>query len=329
MIGTRTPFRVSFAGGGSDLKEFYSKHPGCVLSTTINKYMFIFVHPFSDERIQVKYSRTELVNNVDEIKHPIVRETLRRLGIIGIDINSIADIPAGTGIGSSGSFTIGLLNALYAYCGKKTAKEYLAGEACEIEIDILGEPIGKQDQYAAANGGLNLITFNPDDTVRVEPVMMPLDKYNELENNLLFFYVGGARPAREILADQQRRTLSDKKAFTGIKRMTELAISLKNSLSTGQLQDVGHILDEGWSLKKNLSLKISDNRIDYYYNSAKKNGADGGKLLGAGGGGFLMFYCEPMHHDKLRKALRDLKEYKFNFDNLGTTVIYDDMNDLC
>ncbi len=329
MIGTRTPFRVSFAGGGSDLKAFYSKHPGCVLSTTINKYMFIFVHPFSDDRIQVKYSRTELVNNIDEIKHPIVRETLRRLGIIGIDINSIADIPAGTGIGSSGSFTVGLLNALYAYCGKKTAKEYLAGEGCEIEIDILGEPIGKQDQYAAANGGLNLITFNPDDTVRVEPVMMPLDKYDELENNLLFFYVGGARPAREILADQQRRTLSDKKTFANLKRMTELAVNLKDSLSAGNLQDVGPILDESWRLKKKLSLKISDNKIDYYYDLAKKNGADGGKLLGAGSGGFLMVYCEQAHQIKLRNSLKDLREYHFKFDSLGTKIIYNDMNDLC
>lgn len=328
MIGTRTPFRVSFAGGGSDLKEFYLKHPGCVLSTTINKYMFIFVHPFSDERIQVKYSRTELVNTVDEIKHPIVREALKKLGIFGIDINSIADIPAGTGIGSSGAFTVGLLNALYAYCGKKTAKENLAKEACEIEIDILGEPIGKQDQYSAAIGGLNLITFNPDNTVRIEPVMMSQNTYQELENNLLFFYVGGARPAREILADQRKNTCSDKNTFAGIKRMTELAVNLKNSLSSGQLRDVGQILHEGWCLKKNLSLKISDNRIDYYYDRARKNGAEGGKLLGAGGGGFLMFYCEPMHQDKLRQSLKDLKEYKFNFDNLGTKIIYNDMNDL-
>jgi D-glycero-alpha-D-manno-heptose-7-phosphate kinase len=323
MIGTRTPFRVSFAGGGSDLKDFYSRHPGCVLSTAIDKYMFIFVHPFFDERIQVKYSRTELVNNIDEIKHPIVREALRKFGINGIDINSIADIPAGTGLGSSGSFTVGLLQALYAYSGQNPAKEELAREACAIEIDILGEPIGKQDQYAAAYGGLNFITFHPDETVSVEPVIMSQDKYREFENNLLFFYVGGARPAREILTDQKHNTISDKKTFGNIKKMAELAKNMRDNLSSGNLHDVGLILDEGWKFKKDLSLKISDDKIDSYYDTARKNGAAGGKLLGAGGRGFLMFYCEMKNQDKLRQSLKNLKEFKFKFDSFGTKVIYD------
>jgi D-glycero-alpha-D-manno-heptose-7-phosphate kinase len=328
MIGTRTPFRVSFAGGGSDLKEFYLRHPGCVLSTAINKYMFIFVHPFFDERIQVKYSRTELVNDINEIKHPIVREALRKFGINGIDINSIADIPAGTGLGSSCSFTVGLLHALNAYSGQNSTKEKLAKEACEIEIDILGEPIGKQDQYAAAYGGINFITFQPDDTVSVEPVIISPDKYNEFENNLLFFYVGGARPSRDILTDQKHNTISDKRTFNHIKRMTGLAQNLRDSLSAGNLQDVGLILHEGWELKKDLSLKISDDKIDSYYDTARKNGAAGGKLLGAGGGGFLMFYCEQMHQDKLRQSLSGLKEYKFKFDSFGTKVIYDSKNEV-
>lgn len=322
MIGTRTPFRISFAGGGSDLKEFYLRYPGCVLSTTINKYMFIFVHPFFDERIQVKYCNTELVNNVSEIKHPIVREALRKFGIHGIDINSIADIPAGTGLGSSGSFTVGLLNALYAYCGKSPSRETMAQEACEIEIDILGEPIGKQDQYAAAYGGLNFITFNPDDTVKVEPVMISPDKCSEFENNLLFFYIGGARPARDILTDQKHNTISNNNIFSNIKRMTELAKNMRDSLSAGNLHDVGAILDESWSLKKDLSSKISNDKIDYYYNLAKKNGAGGGKLLGAGAGGFVMFYCKQEHQDGLRKSLKDLREYEFKFENDGTNVIH-------
>ena len=323
MIGTRTPFRVSFAGGGSDLKEFYSRQPGCVLSSTINKYMFIFVHPYFDEKIQVKYSKTELVNEASEIKHPIVREALKEFGIKGIDINSIADVPAGTGLGSSGSFAVGLLHALYAYSGQNPAKETLARKACAIEINILKEPIGKQDQYAAAYGGLNFITFHPDETVSVEPVIISPDKYQELENNLLFFYVGGARPAREILTDQKHNTISDKKTFGNIKRMAQLAKNLRDNLSSGNLHDMGPILDEGWNLKKELSLKISDDKIDSYYNAARENGAGGGKLLGAGGGGFFMFYCELAHQDKLRQSLKDLKEYKFKFESLGTKIIYD------
>ncbi len=323
MIGTRTPFRISFAGGGSDLKEFYSRQPGCVLSTAVNKYMFIFVHPFFDERIQIKYSRTELVNDAGEIRHPIVREVFKKFGIKGIDINSIADIPAGTGLGSSSSFTVGLLHALYVYSGQYPAKEKLAREACEVEIDILGEPIGRQDQYSAAYGGLNLITFNPDDTVRVEPVAMSSSKYDEFESSLLFFYLGRLRSAREILTDQKSNTMSDKKAFNHIERMTDLAKDLRKSLSNGNLQDAGMILDEGWRLKKSLSSKISDDKIDYYYHMARKNGASGGKLLGAGGGGFLMFYCEPMQQEQLRRSLKDLKEYKFKFDGSGTKVIYD------
>jgi D-glycero-alpha-D-manno-heptose-7-phosphate kinase len=323
MIGTRTPFRISFAGGGSDLKEFYSRHAGCVLSTTIDKYMYIFVHPYFDERIQVKYSRTELVGEAGEIKHPIVREALRKFGIRGIDVNAIGDIPAGTGLGSSGSFTVGLLNALHAYTGRTPDRETLAREACAIEIDILVEPIGKQDQYAAAYGGLNLITFHPDDNVCVKPVVMSREKHRELENNLLFFYTGGARPAREILSAQKKNTLADEKTFMNIQTMTGLAQNLKTCLEAGALQDVGAILDEGWRLKKELSPKISHDKIDYYYQQAYKNGAAGGKLLGAGGRGFLMFYCEPSRQAELRQALKDLREFKFKFDNSGTKVIYD------
>lgn len=323
MIGTRTPFRISFAGGGSDLREFYLKHPGCVLSTTINKYIFIFVHPFFDESIQVKYSRTELVNDINNIEHPIVREALKKFAIRGIDINSIADIPAGTGLGSSGSFTVGLLHALYAYCGQTIQKETLARDACIIEIDVLKEPIGKQDQYCAAYGGLNLITFYPDETVGVEPVIMTPEKYSELENNLLYFYIGGQRMAREVLADEKQNLISEEKIFSRIKRMADLAGIMSKSLSAGRMQDIGPMLDEGWNLKKGLSIKIADDKMNYYYELARKNGAAGGKLLGAGGGGFLMFYCEQAHQDKLRLSLKDLKEYRFKFDLWGTRIIYD------
>ncbi len=322
MIGSKTPFRISFIGGGSDLREFYRRQPGHVLSTTINQHMFVFIHPFWDERIQVKYSRTERVRRIEDIQHPIVRETLRRFALRGIDINSIADIPAGTGLGSSGAFTVGLLNALYAYCGQNPKSEALAKEACEIEIDILKEPIGKQDQYAAAFGGFNFFTFHADDSVTVEPLKVTEAKLREFENNLLFFYLGGSRPARDILAGQKHQTATDQKTFLKIKRMTELAQYLKTSLLEGSLRDVGAILEENWFLKKALSPRISSDKIDYFYDVARRNGATGGKLLGAGGTGFLMFYCEQDNQEKLKSALKDLREYKFRFDKEGTKVIF-------
>ena len=321
MIGTRTPFRMSFIGGGSDLKEFYSKSPGCVISTTINKYMYILIHPFFDDRIQVKYSKTELVDRIDEIKHPIVRVALKSFNLSGVDINSIADVPAGTGLGSSSSFTVGLLHALYMYTNQQVSPELLAREACKIEIDILKEPIGKQDQYAAAFGGLNSITFYPDGSVNVEPVLMDSDKYTILEENLLMFYTGKVRRAKDILIDQRKKISKDKKKYNDLKRMTDLARDLKHSLINGDIDDMGLILDENWQLKKSLSNKISKIEIDHLYDIARANGALGGKLLGAGGGGFLLFYCKKEDQDKLRNALKSLKELPFKFEPIGSLLL--------
>jgi D-glycero-alpha-D-manno-heptose-7-phosphate kinase len=322
MIATRTPFRISFAGGGSDLRRFYCKQPGCVLSTSINKYMYILIHPFFDERIQIKYSRTELVNSVAHVQHPIVRVALGQFGIEGVDINSIADIPAGTGLGSSCSFTVGLLHALHAYTGKFASKELLARKACEIEIDILKDPIGKQDIYAAAFGGLNCITFHPDESVQVEPVIMPSESRASLRDNLLMFYVGGARSADQILRDQQDVMQRDDRAMAAVARMADLARQMRDSLSRGCVDDMGPILDENWQLKRSLSPRISDDWIDRCYRRARETGATGGKLLGAGGGGFLLLYCDKPHQDGLRRELCDLREMPFAFDNSGTQVIY-------
>lgn len=322
MIGTRTPFRVSFVGGGSDMREFYTRHPGCVVSTTINKYMYIFIHPFFDNKIQVKYSKTELVESVDQIKHPIVRELLKRFHIHGIDINSIADIPAGTGLGSSSSYTVGLTHALYAYIGKYFSKEKLAQKACELEIDILKEPIGKQDQYAVSYGGLNCITFYSNGSVGVEPIVMRRERFFALEENLLMFYLGTTRNAREILSDQRDKLVTDDDRFQRLVRMAQLAQQLRVCLLDGNPDDMGLILDENWHLKKELSSRISDERIDGYYRIARENGALGGKLLGAGGGGFLLFYCPKEDQDKLRAALSDLREMPFRFDYFGTKIIY-------
>lgn len=324
MIGTRTPFRMSFIGGGSDMKEFYSHSPGCVLSTTINKYMYIFIHKFFDNRIQIKYSKTELVDVIDDIEHPIVRTALNRFGLTGIDINSIADIPAGTGLGSSSSYTVGLLHALYGFIGKRVSAKQLAREACEIEITNLNEPIGKQDQYAAAHGGLNVIRFLPSGKVEIEPVIMTRDSYVQLQSNLILFYTGKSRNASEILNDQRNNLINEQAKFDSILKMTKLVDTAKNYLCESNLKGFGEILDENWMLKKSLSKKISNTNVDEIYTVAKKNGAIGGKLLGAGGGGFLLFYCEKKDQTKLRKSLNGLREFKFEFDNVGTKLIYNE-----
>jgi D-glycero-alpha-D-manno-heptose-7-phosphate kinase len=322
MIATRTPFRISFAGGGSDLRSFYCRQPGCVVSTSINKYMYILVHPFFDSRIQVKYSRTELVGSIAHIQHPIVRIALQQFQLEGVDINSIADVPAGTGLGSSCSFTVGLLHALYAYTGKFASKELLAQKACEIEIGILKDPIGKQDQYAAAYGGLNLITFFPDESVQVAPIVMPAGRRRQLSENLLMFYLGGTRSAAEILGEQQVNIQRDKKKFASLVRMTELARQLHASLTEGAVDDLGPILDENWCLKKTLSPHISEAWIDDCYETARKNGATGGKLLGAGGSGFLLLYCPKENQEQLALSMRDFRRMDFGFDSAGTTIVY-------
>ena len=321
MIGTRTPFRVSFIGGGSDLKEFYSKAPGCVLSTSIDKYMYIFVHPFFDEKIQVKYSKTELVENIEDIKHPIVREILSEFNLQGVDINSIADIPAGTGLGSSSSYTVGLLHALYAFRGEIVSPNTLAEKACYIEIDVLNEPIGKQDQFAAAYGGLNIIRFLEDGSVKIEPIKMEEDAYKQLQKCLMMFYTGTSRSASEVLIDQKKNIISDKDKFNAQLMMTQMVEESKDCLVKSNLDQFGEKLDSNWILKRTLSKTISNSIFDDIYNLAKKSGAIGGKILGAGGGGFFLFYCPPRYQDKLRFNLKDLKEVQFKFDNYGSKII--------
>tara|TARA_B100001093_G_scaffold187039_1_gene179655 strand:+ start:2074 stop:3036 length:963 start_codon:yes stop_codon:yes gene_type:complete len=312
---------MSFIGGGSDLKEFYSRHSGCVISTSINKYMYIFMHPFFDNRIQIKYSKVELVDRIEAIEHPIVREVLRKFNLEGIDINSIADIPAGTGLGSSSSFTVGLLHSLYGFSGDKVSKAQLAKEACEIEIDILQEPIGKQDQFAAAHGGLNIIRFSTNGEVQVEPISMENKAYNELQNNLLLFYTGTTRNTSDILRNQKFNTINDQQKFDTLVQMTELVEEANRCLCESDLEGFAKTLDDNWMLKRTLSNKISTTGIDDLYSLAKNNGALGGKILGAGGGGFLLLYCEPENQQNLRKSLNKLKEVQFKFDNTGSTLL--------
>ena len=321
MIITRTPFRVSFAGGGSDIPSFYEKHSGCVLSTTINKYMYLSVHPsFKAIDTVLKYSQTEIVNDVAEINHKYFKEVLNMLRINGVEISSTADVPAGTGLGSSSSFTVGLLHSLYSYKGKFVSKEKLAQKACEIEITRLKNPIGKQDQYAAAYGGLNFYEFNKDGSVFVEPVIMRNGMYESLENNLMMFYTGQLHSASAILKEQSSNITAGDKEQNQLK-MCELARELKEELQHNNIDAMGEILHESWKLKKTLATGITSPLIDEYYEIAIKNGAIGGKLLGAGGGGFLLFYVPEKRQSEVRSALK-LTQMPMSFDKQGSAVIY-------
>ncbi len=322
MIISRTPFRISFAGGGSDLPSFYRRAEGAVLSTSIDKYMYIAIHPyFEGDKIQLKYSKTELVNRISEIHHPIFREALSMYDLTGVDLNSIADVPSGTGLGSSSSFTVGLLNAIRTYIGKASSAEKLAQLACDIEINRVGSPIGKQDQYAAAYGGLNFITFHEDETVNVERIIMNPDKRRELEDNLLMVYVGGEHSANAILQSQQQ-AYTDADKFQTQKQMVQLAYDLKSSLEANLIDDFGRILHEGWLMKRSLMSDISNSVIDRIYNQGLSAGALGGKLLGAGGAGFILFYCPREKQDAFREQMQSYREMKFRFDNYGSKIIY-------
>lgn len=322
MIISRTPFRVSFAGGGSDLPSFYRKSTGAVLSTSIDKYMYIAIHPyFEKNKIQLKYSKTEQVDSIDDIKHPIFREVLKMYGVTGVDLNSIADIPSGTGLGSSSSFTVGLLNAVRAYLGKASSGEKLGELACDVEINRVGSPIGKQDQYAAACGGLNFITFYGDETVNVEKIIMKPEKKQELEDNLLMVFVGGEHSANAILKSQSA-AISDMKKFDTQRHMVKLAYNLKDSLENNNIDDFGRILHENWLLKKSLTSGISTGIVDEMYNKGIEAGALGGKLLGAGGAGFILFYCPKSRQQEFRERMGDITELNFKFDNYGSKIIY-------
>ncbi|MBI1316942.1 GHMP kinase [bacterium] len=323
MIITQTPFRISFVGGGSDMAAFYMLQTGAVLSTGINRYMYLSSHRFFEPgQIRAKYSQTETVERVAELKHPIIRTALEMMGIEGgIEISSIADVPSGTGMGSSSSFTVGLLHNLSVWSGRYWSKDELARVACEIEIERLGEPIGKQDQYAAAFGGLNLIEFLPDGSVRVEPQHMPAERKAQLESRLLMYYTGTQRSASAILGEQKNNvTQSDK--FAALSEMVSLVYELRKVLYEGDLDDFGRILHQNWQLKKALASGISNGPIDQAYASALKAGALGGKLLGAGGGGFLLFYCREEVQSAVSEALSSLRPFSFRFENEGSKLIH-------
>lgn len=324
MIISRTPLRMSFVGGGSDLPVFYRKFGGAVVSTAINQFVYITVNRKFDEKIRVSYSKTEEAKTVDRIKHPLVREGMKMLGIDGgVEITSIADIPArGSGLGSSSSFTVGMLQALHAFSGRHAGAEQLAREACEIEIGRCGEPIGKQDQYAAAYGGLNFIQFNPDESVFVEPIICKRETIEQLQAHTLVFYTGITRSASAILKHQQTALATEKKKQNVTRKMVELAHDLRRELQHNRAASFGEIIHEGWRLKKSLTAGITSDAIDDWYELARKAGAIGGKLLGAGTGGFLMFYAPPDRHEAIARALGKLRRMKFAFEPSGSRIIF-------
>ena len=320
MIISQTPFRVSFAGGGTDLPAFYRREYGAVLSTTIDQHIYVTIHRRFEPTIRVSYSRTEIASTLDEVQHELVRETMRLTEIDDpLEITTIGDVPAGTGMGSSSSLTVGLLEALYGYRHRVVSPRLLAEQACRIEIDVLGKPIGRQDQYAAAFGGLNYIRFNPDDTVDVEPVPCAVETLAELERQALLVYTGETRDANAILERQSGATAD---RMDALRSMRDLADEMRHALAEGELDRFATLLHTGWELKRSLGCGISNGRIDEWYEAARRSGATGGKLLGAGGGGFLLLIAPPWRHRAIREALGRPRELPFRIARHGSRNIF-------
>jgi D-glycero-alpha-D-manno-heptose-7-phosphate kinase len=324
MIISRTPLRMSFVGGGSDLPSFYRTHGGAVVSTAIDKYVYVNVNKKFDNGIRVAYSKTEEVERVEQIDHRIVRSAMQFLQLDGgVEITTIADIPSkGTGLGSSSTFTVGLLHVLNAFKGCYVSSDQLGKDSCHIEIDLCGEPIGKQDQYAAAFGGLNLIEFKPDDSVVVSPIICDRATVAALETNTLVFYTGISRSASTLLKQQSAEIASNAEKQRSMLRMVQLAYDMREELHRNNISAFGEILHENWMLKKSMVSGVSTNDIDEWYRIARAAGATGGKILGAGAGGFLMLYAPLELHESIKSALHVLRPIRVGFEPLGSRIIF-------
>jgi D-glycero-alpha-D-manno-heptose-7-phosphate kinase len=326
MVITRSPLRVSLGGGGTDLPSYYEKYGGFLVTAAIDKYVYVSVtRPFA-RGIYLKYSKLETVERIDDIQHPIIREALKLTGRNGtyqhIEITTHADVPAGTGLGSSGSFTTALLKALYAHQKLPLQTEELARLACEIEIGRLKEPIGRQDQYIAAYGGITCFTFNPDGSVGAEPLSISADTLFDLEDNLLLFFTGYSRSAGGILQDQHTRTQGlDTGMLENLHAVKEMGVRGRRLLESGQTAEFGALMHEHWEMKRKRSQGMTNDRIDEWYALGRAHGAIGGKLVGAGGGGFLMFYAEDRRRLKTAMSAAGLEEVRFRFDFEGTKVL--------
>jgi D-glycero-alpha-D-manno-heptose-7-phosphate kinase len=328
MIISRTRLRISFVGGGSDLPAFYTQTPGAVVSAAISKYIYITVNRKFDSKIRASYSATEMVDRGDELKPELIREALKLVDLDGgIEITSISDIPSeGTGLGSSSTYTVGLLNALYAYRGHHAEPERLAQEACEIEIGRCRKPIGKQDQYIAAYGNTQYIRFNPHETVDVDPIILDPEIKKKFYARLWLLYTGVTRSADEILRVQGENSKRNSAARESLRVLTELADQFRDALQTGELDGVGEVLHQGWLEKRKLAAGITNGKIDRWYHCAREHGAIGGKLLGAGGGGFLLLYAPPERHAEIVAALPELRHERFRFEPQGSKIIFIEEN---
>lgn len=321
MIIVQTPLRVSLFGGGTDFRSFFLAEGGCVLSFTINKYIFVTIKRRFDQKLRLGWTRTEMVSSIDEIQHELIREALRKTGITaGVEITTMGDIPSdGSGLGSSSTVTVGALHAMYTYLGTLVSADQLAREACGIEIDTLGKPIGIQDQYIVAHGGLRFMEFTTQGTVNVRKINLDDDLMRQLNLNTMLFYTGFARDANIILKEQ-RKNIDHR--LTILREMKEIAYTAQDALLAGNLDEIGRLLHESWLLKKQLASKISNPELDSLVELALKAGAIGGKITGAGGGGFLILYCPYERQEAVRKALKMLQELPFEIEPDGTKVIF-------
>jgi D-glycero-alpha-D-manno-heptose-7-phosphate kinase len=321
MIITQTPIRVSFLGGGTDFPDYFEREGGCVLSTTIDKYIFVIIKERFDDLIRVGYTKTEIVERVGQVQHELVREALRKTGIIQrVEIATMADIPSeGSGLGASSAVTVGLLNAMYAYLGEVAPAEQLAREACQIEIETLGRPIGMQDQYIAAYGGLRFITFNNGGSVQVEPLRVSDAVRRRFGQNLLLFFTGMTRQASDILTEQKAH-IAERLDVLG--ELKKLAMVSRACLEAGDIDGLGELLHQGWMLKKQMASQISNDTIDEMYQAARRAGALGGKVAGAGGGGFMLLYCPWERQEDLRATLHGLRELPFRLERYGSKVMF-------
>jgi D-glycero-alpha-D-manno-heptose-7-phosphate kinase len=325
MILSRAPVRFSLGGGGTDLPSYSSRHGGFLVAAAVDKHVFIAIHQRFDDKIRLSYSKTEFVDSIDHIEHRLFRECMRLAGVkSGVEIFSMADVPANSGLGSSSTFSVSLLNALHAYRREYVSTEQLARGACNVEIDVLKEPIGKQDQYIAAYGGVTAFTFNPNGSVEVERLPMKREVMSELESNLLIYYSGVERAASTVLKEQAKTITSNKDdAVQKMHRIKELGYETKRILMDGKLDAYGELLHEHWTNKRKLAPNMTDPTIDEHYEAARAAGAIGGKLMGAGGGGFFMFYARPADKRRVHDAMtaRGLKQLRFAFDLDGARIM--------